>query len=74
VISKNLTSLKNNLDDPNYNIEGLSLIDPACGSGTFLYKSAGRIVNALFNLRNENKIDDNEAGKIAELLICNNIV
>ncbi len=52
----------------------MSLIDPACGSGTFLYKSAGRIVNALFNLRKENQIDDWEAGKIAELLICNNIV
>jgi 2-polyprenyl-3-methyl-5-hydroxy-6-metoxy-1,4-benzoquinol methylase len=33
------------------NIPGLSIIDPACGSGTFLYKAASRIVNAI------NKID-----------------
>lgn len=73
-ITDNLPSLKANIDDHTYNIDGLSLIDPACGSGTFLYKSAGRIVNALYNIRKDNKIDDNQAGKIAELLICNNIV
>lgn len=73
-IITNLPILKEHLEDSNFNIDGLSLIDPACGSGTFLYKSAGRIVNALYNIRKDNKIDDNQAGKIAELLICNNIV
>jgi type I restriction-modification system DNA methylase subunit len=73
-IIANLPSLKDHLEDRSYNIDGLSLIDPACGSGTFLYKSAGRIVNALYNIRKANTISDSEAGKIAELLICNNIV
>lgn len=75
VIADNIVSLKENLDDKTANIDWLSLIDPACGSGTFLYKSAGRIVNALYNLcKKENKISESEAWKIAELLICNNIV
>ncbi len=52
------------------NIPGLSIIDPACGSGTFLYKAASRIVNAI------NKIDltSREKWLLAEALIINNIV
>jgi type I restriction-modification system DNA methylase subunit len=73
-ITTSLPSLKEHLEDHNYNIDGLSLIDPACGSGTFLYKSAGRIVHAMHNIQKETHITDEQAGKITELLICNNIV
>ena len=74
VISTHLSWLIEHIDDHTHNIPWLSLIDPACGSGTFLYKAAGRIVNALYNLHKSNAISDDQAGKIAELLICNNIV
>lgn len=74
VIHRNLPSLKENLDNQHYNINGLSLIDPACGSGTFLYKSAWRIVHALHNIRKTDNITNEQAGKMAEILICNNIV
>ena len=74
VIHRNLPSLKENLDNQHYNINGLSLIDPACGSGTFLYKSAWRIVHALHNIRKTDNITNEQAGKMAEILIGNNIV
>ena len=74
VITDHLPSLIANLHDHSYNIPWLSLIDPACGSGTFLYKAAGRIVNALYHLHKSKQLNDDQAGKIAELLICNNIV
>jgi type I restriction-modification system DNA methylase subunit len=53
-----------------FNIPGLSLIDPACGSGTFLYKAAGRIANAINML----SLTSREKWLLAESLIVNNIV
>ncbi|MDR1544602.1 MAG: Eco57I restriction-modification methylase domain-containing protein [Prevotellaceae bacterium] len=41
------------------NPEKLSLIDPSCGAGTFLYSAVDRIINAFF----ENKIPKTEAQK-----------
>ncbi len=53
-----------------FNIPGLSIIDPACGSGTFLYKAASRIVNAI----NQIDLTSREKWLLAEALIINNIV
>ncbi len=53
-----------------FNIPGLSIIDPACGSGTFLYKAASRIVNTINTL----DLTSHEKWLLAEALIINNIV
>lgn len=62
-----------------FNIGWLSLIDPACGSGTFLYKAAGRIVNSIIQVYNKNSEFKNDKNKelpwiLSENLIVNNLV
>lgn len=69
-----LEKIKPNLENIDFNIPGLSIIDPACWSGTFLYKAAGRILNAIYLLKGENKISESEAGKLSECIIVNNII
>lgn len=53
-----------------FNIPGLSIIDPACWSGTFLYKASGRIANAIEKF----SLNSREKWLLAESLIINNIV
>lgn len=70
-----LENVKQELDEKwMFNIEWLSLIDPACGSWTFLYKWAWRILWAIYKLRKENKLTDLQAWWLSESLIVNNIV
>jgi hypothetical protein len=71
--------LVKNIDDVNFNIPWLSLIDPACWSGTFLYKAAGRILNWINLVYNKNIEFKNDEDKrlpwiLSENLIINNIV
>ncbi len=47
-------------------MDKLSLVDPACGSGTFLYNATGEIVKSFSNITNE-------SSKQIENIITNNI-
>lgn len=61
----------------NYNIDWISIIDPACWSGTFLYKASSRIVVAIDRLNKEKKYFENDiklAWILSENLIINNII
>ncbi|MBK6611758.1 MAG: N-6 DNA methylase [Sphingobacteriales bacterium] len=46
--------------------DSLSIIDPSCGSGTFLYNATNRLVESFFD-------ESNKSSKIAEQLINDNI-
>lgn len=67
--------LLTNETKPNFNITGLSIIDPACWSWTFLYKASSRIVQAIFNINKKyfNETEQKYAGILSENLILNNI-
>jgi hypothetical protein len=47
--------------------DSISIIDPSCGSGTFLYNATNRLVEAFFN-------DSSNSSKLAEQIINNNII
>ncbi len=47
--------------------DSLSIIDPSCGSGTFLYNATNRLVETFFN-------DSSNSSKLAEQIINNNII
>jgi len=46
--------------------DSISIIDPACGSGTFLYNATARLVEAFFD-------STNKSAKLTEKIINNNI-
>ena len=61
---------------PDFNIPWLSIIDPACWSGTFLYKASGRIVSAIYKININYEISTNNSKYpwiLSENLILNNI-
>jgi hypothetical protein len=57
------SELKKRYDKEN---DSISIIDPSCGSGTFLYNATNRLVNAFFK-------GDEPTAKLAEQLINDNI-
>lgn len=69
-------NLLKNETKPDFNIPGLSIIDPACWSGTFLYKASFRIVQAIFMVEKKTNINQDNpkyAWILSENLILNNI-